>query len=192
MSDATVVFNQTMDGEYIANVTNWSNVTFASGDLQDFADNLRGSWNSNGVSLHSEQWSLDSITVYDRTIPNSSGFLVDFNLGPLVGTGIAQKLAQQLCLLIRTASFSQRPNRGRVFFGGLDPQQVSDGVVDPDAIATFENLVESWRDGVSIGLGEAFLRIARLDPNTSQLVLSNPVETVLGDSVPRTQRGRIA
>lgn len=188
--DGTIVFNQLLNDQEVKNVTVWSNFPTDPTDLQAMADILRTRWGVSCVGVQSPQWSLQSVTfIYNESLPIYS-VEVPFTGGVLTGSNPAGPLTTQVALLISTRYLGAPPNRGRIYFGGLN--EGSTGVNNrffAGAIDPFVNMVESWANGVDYGSNIAYLRIARRNADGT-IDITSPVSSVIGRDVPATQRKR--
>lgn len=191
MADAFVICNQTIDTKYAANVLAFSNVTEDPDQLQSMADQMRSYWNDAVVAHLSEKWSLDSITVaFIEGGIISFSVDVPFTLGVLQGVNTSDILPTQTCMLVSTSYVGAKPNRGRVYFGGLCENNTTDNVWNSSVITDFENLVEGWRDGLDQPPDTVFLRIMGRPNATRPTYLSSPVDIVTGRGRIATQRRR--
>lgn len=192
MANFQVVLDQLVDTEVIKNVTYWQLPDNQTATLQGFADNLRGTYVVPDViaSLHTS-WSLQSLTVRQMDGGGAFSQLITFGLGALSGTAIEHLLPTQDALLISTGFLGPKPNRGRIYFGGLtEAANEAGGVTNATVRGLFRQMVEIWRDGVATGAGNAFLRIARPDFLNNTWTLNNPVESVIARGFWATQRRR--
>lgn len=193
MTDATIVWNQSLRGETIQNVTVFSNLPTDEAGRQSFADVARLTWISSGVlNRFIADWSLDSITfVYNDQLPSFS-ITVPFTDGPLDGDAPVGGTINQACLLVSTQLIAQPPNRGRIYFGGLSEAGIgASGFWGQAYIDDFKDLVEQWVAGITYSQGQntAFLRIARRSPQ-GELLVTNPIDTVIARRNPAVQRRR--
>jgi len=192
MANFQIVLDQQIGDEVCKNVTYWQLPDNQSATLQTFADNLRGTFvTPDLVGWLSTNWTLLSITARQMDGGGAFSQLVTFGLGPLVGGSVGQQLPTQLALLVSTGFLGPKPNRGRIYFGGL-VEDANSGTGQPvlDARDDFQTAVEVWRDGVATGAGNAFLRIARPDFLANDWILNNPVESVIARNIWGGQRRR--
>jgi len=192
MANFQIVLDQQIGDEVCKNVTYWQLPDNQSATLQTFADNLRGTFvTPDLVGWLSTNWTLLSITARQMDGGGAFSQLVTFGLGPLVGGSLGQQLPTQLALLVSTGFLGPKPNRGRIYFGGL-VEDANTGTGQPVLAARddFQTAVEVWRDGVATGAGNAFLRIARPDFLANNWVLNNPAESVIARNQWATQRRR--
>lgn len=193
MADGTMVLNQTWQGQVNQNVLVWSNIPTDAQGRQDMADSMRDTWVTHiGQTGRHQDWSLDNVTfIYNDSLPIFS-VDVEFTLGAFTGNTTGDPLPAQIALLVSTQIIAAPPNRGRVYLSGYDEGAIAaDGRFTSLAVNNAQDLVESWRDGLSYtgGAGVAFLRIARRDL-TGVITTSNAVETVVPKGIPATQRRR--
>ena len=192
MANFQIVLDQQIGDEVCKNVTYWQLPDNQSATLQTFADNLRGTFvTPDLVGWLATSWTLLSITARQMDGGGAFSQLVTFGLGPLVGGAVGQQLPTQLALLVSTGFLGPKPNRGRIYFGGL-VEDANSGTGQPvlDARDDFQTAVEVWRDGVATGAGNAFLRIARPDFLANDWILNNPVESVIARNIWGGQRRR--
>ena len=192
MANFQIGLDQQIGDEVCKNVTYWQLPDNQTATLQTFADNLRGTFvTPDLVGWLSTNWTLLSITARQMDGGGAFSQLVTFGLGPLVGGSLGQQLPTQLALLVSTGFLGPKPNRGRIYFGGL-VEDANTGTGQPVLAARddFQTAVEVWRDGVATGAGNAFLRIARPDFLANNWVLNNPAESVIARNQWATQRRR--
>ena len=191
MADALVTMNQTILGKEVKNVLCFNNITEIASDLQDFADNIRSSWEFYVQAFMSDDWVLENITVsFLSTDTVDYSVDVNFTDGTLTGIEQSDVLPTTNALLVSTQYVGVAPNRGRIYFGGLTENNQSDSAWGAGGLFAFRDLVEFWRDGVSIGSGTAFLRILRRPSDVFPSYVSNPVDNVITRLRPATVRGR--
>lgn len=191
MANFQVRFDQTWLGETIYNVTYWQLPGSDEAALEAYADAVRASFVTHILSMMSDDWSLDSLTVrqMDGGLPFSQ--LVGFTLGQLVGGATGENLARQTALLVSTAALAGRPNRGRLYFGGLTEfTNTALGNAQATHVDAFEAMVLDWANGLTTAVGDAFLRIARPNFLTNLWTASNAVSFVSGRTIWATQRRR--
>lgn len=193
MTDVTIVMNQKLRENVVQNVTVWSNGPLDQVDRESFTNAFRLDFIAAGVQndLISD-WSMESLTfVYNATLPSFS-VTVPFDPSPINGTGIGDGTASQVALLVSTQYVGPPPNRGRVYFAGLEQNAIANSGFWQTAIVTqFQDLVTSWQNGISYagGSNTAFLRIARRLSDGS-IDTTNPVEEAVGRRNPAIQRRR--
>ena len=115
---------------------------------------------------------------------------VGYTGGPIVGTSNDQGLPTTNALLITLNYVGPRPNRGRVYFGGLPEGSQVDSQWSPSTVNAFENLVQDWVNGIGPSGQLAFLRIFRRPSDVFPTYTSNPVDLVSFSLTPATQRRR--
>jgi len=189
MADATVVANQTLLGQAVKNVLVFSNLVNDPALLQTFADNFRALWSSGIAAIQSDNWSMDNITVVFNDAPPIYSVTVDFTAGVLVGGSSADPSPTQVCCLVSTQYVGAPPNRGRVYFAGTHEGQINNGLFTVAAYGAYEAFVQDLIDGVDIGEGKAYLRIARRSA-AGIITQSNPAEIAVGRDIPAIQRKR--
>jgi len=191
MANFQVRLDQVIDSEVIYNITYWE---FPADDvvtLQEFADALRTSYVDNTVGKFASAWTLEGITLRQMDGGGAFTFFQPFTDGPLPGDNLNHLLPFTNALLVSTGYVGSRPNRGRIYFGGLtEAANNPNGRWDEDSSLDFEAMVQEWRDGLSTSAGSVFLRIARPDFDNNVWELSNPVNTVASRRVPATMRSR--
>lgn len=191
MADVLVTLNQTSQGQVMQNVICFSNMTETNADLQALADQLRANYAANVLSLQSTSWSLDSIDVgFIDGDTISYTVNVPFTLGPLVGTGSGERQANQLALMVRLVSVGPKPNRGRIYFGGLTEGSLEDGLWLASHGQSFENIVDFWIAGFALDSTTVFLRICRRPSNVFPSYVTNGIDFAQAELVPTTQRRR--
>lgn len=187
--DVTVVANQTFLGQIVQNVMVFGNLTTDPTDLQEFADNYRAYWSSLVAPLQNVNWRMDNLTfIFNESLPIWSTTL-DFSLGVLQGGSANDPLPTQVSLLVSTKYVGIPPNRGRVYFAGLTEGSVTNGIFNVGAYGQCEALVQQWIDGVDLPVGNAFLRIARRNPNGT-IAVTSPAQIAIGRDIPAIQRRR--
>jgi len=190
MPDATIVFNQTWNNQQIRNVTVWDNVRDPEPDIQELADNLRGTWALGVGALMENNWTLDSITVINNDSDPVFSIVVPFTAGPLQGTNEDGPPATQTSLLVSTQFQGPPPNRGRIYFGGIAKSSLDlSGLWNAAVADNFGDMVQLWAEGISTATNEFFLRIARRG-ETGLIAVSSPVTTAIARLNPATQRRR--
>lgn len=193
MADVTIRLDARLFGNVVNNVTVWSNGPETQEDRESFVDAFRLDFIAAGVlnDLVTD-WQLDGLTfIYNETVPSFS-VTVPFPGGPLVGDGTGDTVATQTALLVSTQYVGPPPNRGRIYFAGLEKDNLgSSGFWAAAVVDQFQELVTGWSQGLSYAGGSnvAFLRIARRNPDGS-LDITNPVEEAIGRRNPTTQRRR--
>lgn len=192
MADVIVCANQTYLSEYVCNVLCFNNLVNVNTQLQTFADNFRSAWDTHFSVVNANDWSLDSLT-FSFLTANSVDYSVTFGFtaGPLVGQNTADEAIPQGACLVSTQYVGSRPNRGRIYFGGLTESAFASGRVTASTVSAAEDLVNAWRTGISDGIGDCFLRILRRPSSKFPTFVSSPVSTVVGRSRPGTQRKRV-
>lgn len=190
MPDATVVFNQTLLGQQIRNVTCWNNFRDPEPDLQELADLLRTSWATHLSALQIDGWSLDSVTfIFDDAAPRWS-LLVPFTAGPLIGGAASDPVPTTDCVLGSLVSLGPPPNRGRFYAGGFHVNLLgTGGFWSPVARDAVQAMLTEWSDGITTATNQFFLRIARRDAQ-GFITISSDVDQVVGRLNPATQRRR--
>jgi len=192
MANFQIVLDQQVGDEVVKNVTYWQLPDNQALTLQTFADNLRGTFVvPDLIGWLATTWTLLSLTVRQMDGGGAFSQLVTFGLGPLLGTSTGHQLPTQDALIVSTGFLGPKPNRGRIYFGGL-VEDANTGTGQPVLAARqdFQDAVEVWRDGVATGAGNAFLRIARPNFTTNTWTLNNPVESVIARNIWGTQRRR--
>lgn len=191
MPDALVSLNQTYLGKEMANVIGFSNVQEDATWLQTFADDIRSDYTQHVPSAFSDQWFLNNISV---SFLSSTAVLysvdVAFTLGPLQGGNANDPLPTQTALLISTNHLGPRPNRGRTYFSGLTENAIQNGVYFAATVGLFEDLVTDWVEGAGPAGQLAFMRIIRRPSAVFPAYVTNPIDLVVGDTIPATQRRR--
>jgi len=192
MANFQVRLDYQFNDEVQYNVTYWQLPDGAQPTLQGLVDSIRASFQGDLVTRLSTNWSFRSCTfrqmdgggAFTVTIPPSAGALVGGNNGIVAPT--------QTCLLVSTIFVGPKPNRGRIYFGGLAAQNLT-----PEGdwtVATLEDvgdMVTDWAiNGLDTPAGDAFLRIARPSFTTNTWLLNNPIEAVVAQSNPATQQRR--
>lgn len=191
MPDALVSCNQTWNNEQVANVLGFSNVQEDSAWLQEFADAIRASWDSNLRTTLSSDWSLDNLTVSfisGGTISYSVN--VSFTGGPLVGSNNGDLSTNQTSLLISLNYVGPKPNRGRVYLCGYTEGELLNGVWISGATSPSANLIADFVNGIGPSGQLAFLRIVGRPAANGGLYVTNPVDQVIPRGRPATQRRR--
>lgn len=190
MADGQIVFNMRWQGQEVRNVMTWSPIPDDLGDMQTLADNIRLTYAVNiGVASMTNSWQLYSLTfVFNDSAPVFS-IEIPFTLGPLVGTHTGDPAPSQIALLATLKAIGAPPNRGRIYFSGLAEAQLVGGLWNTATTDLFFDLVDTWANGVNNGTGESFLRIGRKDAS-GILVSSNPVDSIILQPIPATQRRR--
>jgi len=189
--DVQVTLNQTLYGEYVANVLFFSNLQDANSTLQSFANSMRASWLTHLSPSLTANWSLDSIT-YGFLSATGIDYSVEypFSSGPLTGGNNSDAQANQVSLLVSTQGSGSRPNRGRVYLCGLVEDAMTGGLWTQAALDDAQNLVEDWVDGINADGQDCFLRIMRRPSAVFPSYVSNGVTTVVPRNIPATQRRR--
>lgn len=192
MANFQIVIDQLVGTETVKNVTYWQLPDNQALTVQTFADNLRGTYVTHGVAaILSSTWTLNSITVRQMDGGGAFSQQIAFALGTLAGSDAADLLPYQNALLVSTGFLGAKPNRGRIYFGGLtEGANAALGTATLGVRDAFEDMVETWRDGVATGAGNAFLRIARPNFTLNNWTLNNPVESVVARVQWATQRRR--
>lgn len=191
MTDALVTLNQTSQGEITANVLGFSNVEEDTDWLQDFADEIATHWNTYLSDVTSASHTLNNITVAFISDDHISYSIdVDFTGGPVVGTDPADVTANQNCVLVSLGYVGPRPNRGRVYFGGMTEGDMLDGVWIGNALSGPRNFIDAMVSGVGPGGQLAFLRIIGRPNDNRPNYVSSPVSTVTVGGRVATQRRR--
>jgi len=190
MANVQLVLNQTQNGVPIKNVTNWQTPDGSTLTIQELVNGIRASWDGAFKTSFPTSWQLENVTarVYDGAPPFSTVF--PFTLGILAGTAITAELPRQSALLVSTAFNGPRPNRGRIFFGGLSEGAWDGGAWDTTTQADALSMVNNWISGIGTTAGTCFLRIARPDDVTNTWTLDNPAETAVIRTYASTQKGR--
>lgn len=192
MANFQMRLDQRLLGEAIYNITYWELPADDSVTLQEFADGIRASYVTHVEPYLSNDWSIEGITVRQMDGAGAFSFPQPFTSGTLVGGSASNNLPLFNALLVSTGYIGPRPNRGRVYFGG-----VTEGSNDTDAtwlgpdLQAFVDLVTAWKDGISTTAGSAFLRIVRPDFTLNSWTLSSPIDTVIGRTNAATMRSRM-
>lgn len=191
MADTIVVANQTLFGEYCANVFCFSNIVQDIPSFQTFADNFRASWAAGFAGAQTNQWTLESLTFQVIDVDSVVYSIeLSFTSGPLVGGQAAEALANQTSLLVSTLYVGAKPNRGRTYLLGLTETSLVNGLFSASVVASAEALVQDFVDGTDDGNGLCFMRILRRPSNVFPAYVSSPISSVIGRNNPATQRSR--
>jgi len=190
MTNLQLTLNQTESGVAFANVLNFQAPNNANQTIQELVDGIRFQWDFASVSSFSDTWFLNSVLVREWDGGSPFSTLFSFNLGPLQGTSIVEALPRQNSLLVSTAFNGPRPNRGRIYFGGLAENAWDGDQWDAATITDLQAMVQSFISGIPTSAGSCFLRIARLDPVSNTWVLDNPAENAIVRPYAGTQRRR--
>lgn len=191
MADALVTVNQSYRGKTIANVLCFSNITFNTVELQEFADNFRASYVTHVVNFFLNDWSMSSLTfgfIDNDSIPFS--YNQGFTLGALVGGSGGDDLPATSPMLISTGYVGPKPNRGRIYVSCLPETEFNGGSYSLSIRSAFEGLVNEWKDGISNGSGDCFLRICRRPSDKFPAYVSSPVQSVIARQNQASQKRR--
>lgn len=190
MANVQVVLKFSQYGQDVLNVTNWQFAQYSDAYIQSFVDSLRSSlvanWQTEATS------SITFTGVQTRLFDGLGPYTVDKDptLGPLQGADAVQALPTQVALLVSTLYSGPRPNRGRIYFGGLGENHQVDSQWEATVLASYEALVTQWANGLTVTGGNAFLRIARVDFANNVWLADSPVETIIARPRPATIRNR--
>lgn len=191
MPDALVTLNQTWNQEYAANVLGFSNVQEDTQWLRDFADAIRFSYDANLAPVLSNQHFLEDLSV-GFIVGGSIAYSVDvpFTGGPAQGNQAGDVVANQTALLVSTNYIGPRPNRGRVYLCGFTEAEMSDGRWDTGTTQAAFNFIADMVNGIGPQGSLAFLRIVGRPGANGGLYVTNPVDTIVAQPIPATQRRR--
>lgn len=192
MTDGTIILEQNCLGSRIQNVMVFTDIPTDSVGRQEVADAIYDQYNSLGISNHLHtQWDIFGVTFrYNDSLPIFS-VLVPFTAGAYNGVQSSPQ-ASQVAMLVSTQYVGATPNRGRAYFGGFAENALNNsGLFTSPAMDDFTALMEYFRDGIpwNGGANVAQLRIARRAFDGT-IATSNPVETVLAQENPASQRRR--
>lgn len=191
MANFQVTHNQTLGNQVQNNVTYWQLPDNLAATLQGFVDGLRARYDVEIKALCSTGWTFSGCTLRQMDGGGAFSQEIPFSSGDLDGTDAAARLPYQSALLVSTTVLAAKPNRGRIYFGGLtEASNNSSGQVEATTLDNFVRLVEDMRDGIATGAGNAFLRIARPNFALNDWTLDNPVETVIARTNWASQRRR--
>lgn len=190
MPDGQIVFNQRWQGQEMRNVTTWSNLPTDLTEAQSLADAIRQTFSVNAPPAEWHNgWTLYSLTfVYNDSAPIFS-IELPFTLGAFTGGNAGDPLPAQIAQLVSLKYIGPPPNRGRIYFAGGVENSLSGGQFTVGNVSIRVDLVQAWADGVAFSGGSAFLRIGRKN-EFGILTLSSPVNSVIGEPIPATQRRR--
>lgn len=191
MGDAIVSMNQKILGKLMTNIVCFNNMEEEADFLTDFADKIRDSWDFSMQSHMSDEWSLDDLTVsflLNDTVDYS--VTVPFTAGPLVGASNGEVLPTQSALLCSMHHIGSAPNRGRIYFGGYVETAQSNSIWSLGARGDAIEMVNGWKDGITVLQSSVFLRILRRPSGVFPSYVSNPVSLVGSTAPIRTIRNR--
>lgn len=191
MTDALVTLNQTLFGQYVANVVAFTNVSEDPTWLQAFADAIRDSANGYWDNHMVTGWTLDNITVsFLDTTSVVYSVVVDFTAGDLQGNIITDGLPPQAAVLISTSHVGARPNRGRTYFSGIAEAGASNGEAASASVADLAQMVRDWADGLDTLDPEPSMVILRRKSDKYPANVTNSIDLVKGNVRLKTQRRR--
>lgn len=186
-----IVLNATLNSQQLLTVLHYD---IDGGDpinFQALADAIRVHLVDNLQTWLVPTCTYTGITIRED-IPGTVGVTYPFTLGNLVGSDANTDSFNQMAMLVRkNCNSTVRPNRGRVFQGGLTSEGTDgNGLWQTDvrnAVAAF------WSDMITIafaGPATAQLVVKASKPTAPNTVPYNPVTTVGTISNPTTQRRR--
>jgi hypothetical protein len=191
MANFQVRIDQVVGSQVVNNVTYWQFPDNLADTLQDFANSLRASYVTWVDDAFHTSWTYQSITCRQMDGGGAFTTLVVPTSGALAGTNTNNLLPYASALLISTGFLGPKPNRGRIYFGGLTEESNNlDATIFSTHRTNFEGLVKAWRDGLTTSQGSCFLRIARPNFTANNWTLNNPVESVIARTQWATQRRR--
>lgn len=184
MTVLSVMIRQVWQGQDIANVLWFDQENVGTAAIQNTVDQIAAVFDELLQPILSTQWEGNDmlVRVFDGDAPFSTVYAPAG--WPIVGVINAADLPRNVALLIATSSDGARPNRGRIFLGGLTEAGWSDGTWEATYLAAAEAAAEALTD-----LEDTDWVIAR--PNyTLNTAISNPVTSWLARGFPGSQRGR--
>lgn len=191
MANFQVRMDQKVFNEVIYNVTYFQLPDASPATLQEFADEIRARFATRVGAIMSDNWSLDSLTMRQMDGGGAFTFTQPFTSGVLEGTEGTGVLPLFNALLVSTGYIGSRPNRGRLYFGGLtEASNNTQGEWNGVDATAYQDLVQDMVDGITTTAGSAFLRIARPDFPANIWTLNNPIDTVIGRQETATMRSR--
>lgn len=193
MPDGSIVIEGRQYSKVVQNVLVMSNLPVDAITRQEFADNFR-----TALGLHiplaslTTEYSIIGITFkYNASFPSFSVF-TGFTAGDFVGTASGPATTQS-AVLVSTSYAGPKPNRGRTYFGGnIKANLDATGRWTAATRDSRVDFITALRDGIlwNGGAQVSQLRIARLNAQGT-ITFSNPVESVRGTTIPRTQKRRV-
>jgi len=190
MANYQVTFNQIVGTKPIVNVF-YMTTTGGTPDGQAFADDFRAALVAYSCDDNqSNAWSATGLSL--RQMDGGGAFSLDypFTSGALVGADASGALPAGSCLLVSLQSENARPNRGRVYVGGLSENALSGGLFPVGARTPWRDLFNDYANGRVVSGVEWSLRIARPDFIGNTWTLDNPVDVVAARQNPASQRRR--
>lgn len=186
-----VVLNGVLNAQQVLTVLHYDVDGGDPINFQAMADAIRVHLVDNLQAWLVPTMSYTGITIRED-IPGTVGVTYAFTLGTLTGSDANVDSFNQLAMLVRkNCNSTVRPNRGRVFQGGLTSEGTDgNGLWQTD----MRNAVNAfWSDMISIsfaGPATAQMVVKASNPTAPNTVPYNPVTTVGTISNPTTQRRR--
>jgi len=190
MANVQIVLNYEIFDKPMANVTYWQMPEFSVSYLQNFADALRVSLVAHWQTLVTDHATFLGIIARQMDGGGAFSLPIEPTAGALPGQNTNPALPTTVALLVSTSANAARPNRGRIYFGGLCENNQEDSQWGNGSLTAFEDMVTSWATGLTVAGGNSFLRIARPDFAANDWVGNNPVELVVARPFPATIRNR--
>lgn len=186
-----VVLNFTIDGEVMQNVIHYDITGETSDDFSGYADSIRASFVGNILPVIVPSMSFNDVT-FRLDVPGGVGFTVPFTAGPIAGSAADDNYAGQLALIVRKiAQSSVRPNKGRMYIGGVSSYALEgSGRWALNASTLAQDYMTGLLQLDSGFGGIALMQIKASNPLAPNTVPYNPVQVMQALGIPGTQRRR--
>jgi len=142
-----VTLNQTMGSVVMANVLDYATSGDpTTSDIQALVDAIRAAYVANIQAILSNTWTLESADVRQVNITNQPTVAYSFTSGALSGSSAADPFPSNTSALISKAADTVKPNRGRMYVGGITENGAAGNVLVPTNVGLLQDFADDLLD----------------------------------------------
>lgn len=174
-----VRWNYTINGQTVNNVQYWDIDSPTAQGRQDFADEIRSTWDAQ-LSAHVHQTvSLDSLSLREMNGGPAVVYLQPFTAGAVTGQASGDLVDLTSPLQVYYRSQTAKPNKGWMKFSGLTEAAWTGTGWSGIVKLAFTSLYNQYASGIPTASGNAILGICRPDFVGNTAIAFNLITSVI-------------